>query len=143
VPFLRKQLRRAHQDLLARRKTHLRALSIALVGDRVMSDLHVRFMNIAGPTDVLTFPLEDDSRGRTIAGEVVVCIPEARRQAGSRGVEIRDEALLYALHGMLHLSGFDDRTEREFRTMHRTEDAILQRLGFPPVFYHRAAGKTR
>ena len=143
IPFLRKQLLRAHADLVSRKKTALREFSLALVGDRVMSDLHARFMNIAGPTDVLTFPLEQDSRGRTTGGEVIICIPEARRQAKNRGVELRMEVLLYALHGMLHLSGFDDRTERDFRTMHRTEDAILQRLGFSPVFYHRAARVTR
>lgn len=108
-----------------------------------MGDLHVRFINVAGPTDVLTFPLEEDSRGRATIGEVVVCVPEARRQAKTRGVELRLEVLLYALHGMLHLSGFDDKNERDFRTMHRTEDAILQRLGFSPVFYHRAARVTR
>src|SRR5690349_18711728 len=56
VPFLRKHLRAAHAIL----KPSLSELSLALVGDATMSDLHQRFMNIAGPTDVLTFPLDDD-----------------------------------------------------------------------------------
>jgi probable rRNA maturation factor len=42
--------------------------------------------------------------------------------------------LLYSLHGMLHLCGFDDRTEPDFRRMHQTEDEILTRLGVGPVF---------
>jgi hypothetical protein len=42
--------------------------------------------------------------------------------------------LLYGLHGMLHLCGFDDRTERAFRAMHAKEDEILTRLGVGPVF---------
>ena len=112
----------------------LEALSVVLVGDRRMSALHEAFMKIAGPTDVLTFPLELDDRGRATAGEVIVCVPEARRQAKVRKIEPRLEVLLYALHGMLHLMGHDDRTDRAFRIMHRTEDAILTELGFGPVF---------
>jgi probable rRNA maturation factor len=106
-----------------------------LVGDKTMSELHERFMNIPGPTDVLTFPLEHDARGRCVAGEVVVCVPEARRHAKERRTSVRDEVLLYAIHGMLHLSGFDDRTPSDYRTMHRTEDRILTQLGVGAVFH--------
>ena len=126
VPFLRRHLRRANRLL----PHPLSELSLALANDATMSDLHMRFMKIAGPTDVLTFPL-DESRE---AGEVVICVPEARRNARDRGSSIRNELLLYALHGMLHLTGMDDRTERGFRAMHRMEDEILQTLGVGPVF---------
>jgi probable rRNA maturation factor len=130
VPFVRRHLRAAHQIL----RPALKELSVALVGDRKMSDLHERFMGIAGPTDVLTFPLDADGRGRPVAGEVVVCVPEARRRAKAEGVPVERELLLYALHGMLHLCGYDDRTDASFRAMHRTEDQILTRLGVGPVF---------
>ena len=109
-------------------------MSLALVGDRRMSRLHEQFMGIAGPTDVLTFELEHDERGRVVGGEVAVCVPEARRQAAARGTNFGSELLLYALHGMLHLCGFDDRTDRGFRTMHRTEDELLKQIGIGPVF---------
>ena len=128
--FLRAELRRAHAFL----SPTLRELSLALVNDARMSQLHEQFMGITGPTDVLTFELEHDARGRVTAGEVIVCVPEARRQAKERGIELRMELLLYALHGMLHLCGFDDRTDLGFRTMHRREDDILTQLGFGPVF---------
>ena len=131
VPFLRRHLRAAHAIL----KPPLAELSLALVGDRTMADLHLRFMNIPGPTDVLTFPLDVDRRGRVTAGEVVVCVPEARRQSKRHKTPLRNELLLYALHGMLHLCGFDDRTERDYRKMHRTEDQILTRLGIGATFH--------
>ena len=130
APFLRKHLRAAHRLL----QTRLTELSVALVGDRRMSELHQQFMNVSGPTDVLTFPLDLDVRGRPLAGEVIVCVPEARRQAKARKVPVERELLLYALHGMLHLCGYDDRTDASFRAMHRTEDEILTRLGVGPVF---------
>jgi probable rRNA maturation factor len=168
--FLRRHLRKAHAIL----NPPLNELSVAMVNDRTMSDLHLRFMNIAGPTDVLTFPLELDTvtpgtildnRGRkprsaaresrepglvpptiqiqeiaigshplALTGEVVICVPEARRRSREHGTTLQQELLLYALHGMLHLCGFDDRTDRDFKRMHRTEDQILARLGVGPVF---------
>jgi probable rRNA maturation factor len=131
VPFLRRRLRAAHAIL----KPPLHDLSLALVGDKTMADLHLRFMNIPGPTDVLTFPLDVDERGRPTAGEVVVCVPEALRQSKHHDTPPRNELLLYALHGMLHLCGFDDRTDAGHRKMHRTEDQILTRLGIGATFH--------
>ena len=112
----------------------LRRLSLALVGDAEMARLHEQFMGLPGPTDVLTFELEHDAEGAPTEGEVVVCVPHARRQARLRGIELRRELLLYSLHGMLHLSGYDDRARRDFETMHRREDQLLTRLGIGPVF---------
>ena len=109
-------------------------MSLVLVGDAVMSRLHKEYMNVDGPTDVLTFPIDENARGQVVAGEVFVCVPEARRQSKARGTPLASEVLLYSLHGMLHLCGFDDRTERDFRRMHRTEDKILTRLGLGAVF---------
>ena len=99
-------------------------------------------MSVDGPTDVLTFPIDVDARGRALSGEVVVCVPQAKRRASERDIPPKLELLLYALHGMLHLSGYDDRTDRGYREMHRTEDHILSQLGFGPVFF-RAARPTR
>jgi probable rRNA maturation factor len=134
VPYLRRHLRRAREMI----KSPLAKMSLVLVGDAPMSRLHERHMKLSGPTDVLTFPLETDSRGRATAGEVYVCVPEARRQARRHGTDVAPELLLYAVHGMLHLSGMDDRTEKDFRRMHRKEDKILARLGVGPVFAPRA-----
>jgi len=131
--YLQRYLRAAHKLLGAR----LRELSVALVDDRKITELHARFLGIREPTDVLTFPLEVDRRGRVLAGEVVVCIPEARRRAKELRNPVRNELLLYALHGMLHLCGFDDRTAGGFARMHRMEDSLLSRLGVGPVFRPR------
>src|SRR4051812_16507276 len=81
VPMLRRRLRQAHRILQPR----LAELSLALVGDARMSSLHQQFLNIAGPTDVLTFPLELARDGQVVVGEVVVCVPEARRRAKVEG----------------------------------------------------------
>ena len=139
VPYLREYLRQTHALL----RPSLAELSLALVGDATMSRLHQQFLGMAGPTDVLTFELEHDAVGNVTSGEVAICVPEARRQARQRKGPVERELLLYALHGMLHLSGFDDRTAAGFRTMHRTEDDILTRLGVGPVFAAAPCRQTR
>ncbi len=115
-------------------KTPLRQLSVRLLGDAQMIQLHKRFLNLPGTTDVLSFELEHDAAGQTCEGELAVCVAEARRQAQRRGLPTRHEVLLYCLHGMLHLSGFDDKTPKDFQRMHRREDQLLRRLGVGRVF---------
>jgi probable rRNA maturation factor len=127
VPYLRRHLPAAYQTL---RRGPLE-LSLALVGDQEMKRLHQRYLKINHPTDVLSFELEHGPRGRVTAGEVIVCVPQARRQAKG---ELKEEVLLLALHGMLHLCGMDDKTQRGFAAMHRAEDRILSRLGVGRIF---------
>jgi probable rRNA maturation factor len=139
VRFIRRHLTAAHQQL----DSALTELSVALVGDARMSSLHKQFMNIAGPTDVLTFPLDLDHKNRVTSGEIVICVPEAIRQSKKIGTRVDHELLLYALHGMLHLCGYDDTTDAAFRQMHRMEDKILTQLGLGPIFARPASGNAR
>lgn len=115
-------------------RNRLEAVSVVLVGDALMSELHRRSHGDATPTDVLTYELEYAAGGDVSEGEIVVCVPEARRRVGADIMGLRREVLLYALHGVLHLCGMDDGTEREFARMHRKEDEILTRIGVGAVF---------
>jgi len=119
----------------ARLSPPLKSLSVAIVDDATMSRLHQKFLRQRGPTDVLTFELEYDLTGRVIDGEVIICLHEARRRVAGSGFALKYELLLYALHGMLHLCGFSDRTKSGFEAMHATEDRILTELGIGPVFH--------
>lgn len=136
LPYLRRMVRR----VLPTVAPDLQDLSIALVGDRRMAALHEQFTQITGPTDVLTFELDHDRRKRVTSGEIVICVPYARRAAAAAGTDLRRELLLYAIHGMLHLAGHEDRTRRGFERMHRAEDRILTELGVGPVFRPTAEG---
>jgi probable rRNA maturation factor len=110
-------------------------LSIAIVDDAQMSDLHEEFMDITGTTDVLTFDLSDDPDDTTvIEGELILCIDEASRQAASRGHETRMELLLYGVHGLLHLMGYDDHDDDDYDRMHAREDELLTKAGFEALF---------
>ncbi len=115
-------------------RTPLREFSVAMVDDREMQRVHGEFLDDPTTTDVVTFPLEINDRGEVTEGEVVICASEAMRCAKQRGHRTRNELLLYVIHGMLHLSGYDDTTKREFQRMHAREDEILSELGLGPVF---------
>jgi probable rRNA maturation factor len=118
-------------------------VSIALVGDTTMAKLHEQFLSIPGPTDVLTFELEHDARGRCVSGEIVICVPYAARTARKLGTPLRHELLLYCVHGLLHLTGHDDRDDISYRRMHKEEDRILTRIGIGPVFHSQKPEPTR
>ena len=138
VPILRKHLPMA--ALLA--GSPLRELSVVLAGDALISKLHQRFFHDPATTDVITFPLDTDARGRALSGEIYLCVPEARRQAKERRIPVAHELLLYGIHGILHLAGHDDLNEAGYRKMHKLEDHILQELGIGVIFAHQTPVKA-
>lgn len=108
-------------------------LSLAVVGDEEMAQLHEQYTGVAGTTDVLTFDLAEPN-GSMIEGDIVLCLDEAQRQADYHGHPVRHELLLYAVHGLLHLLGEDDHDPEDFRRMHHREDQLLQALGLGKIF---------
>ncbi|MCE9618825.1 MAG: rRNA maturation RNase YbeY [Planctomycetes bacterium] len=104
-----------------------RRYTVQCVDDRAMSELHRRHMNDPSTTDVLTFVDGDQA-------DAAVCVDEARRRAPELGHELRHELLLYALHGLLHAGGMDDRTPAEFAAMHGEENRLLRAVGLGALF---------
>jgi probable rRNA maturation factor len=90
-------------------------VSISLVSDRRMANLHARYRGVSGPTDVLTFQ----------HGEIVVSTETARRNARAFGTGTKHEIYLYIVHGLLHLCGFDDTTEPERKRMGKVQASLL------------------
>jgi probable rRNA maturation factor len=125
---------------LARCVAHLpvtvRRAAISFVDDARMAALHAQFSGDPATTDVLTFAA--NAPGEPIDCDIAVCVDEAARRAMAIGHEPRRELLLYALHGLLHACGRDDRTPAEHAAMHAEEDRILDAIGVGPVY--RAAG---
>lgn len=97
-----------------------------------MALLNERHLGHHGSTDVLTFDLGDG--GADIEGEIVISLDMARREAKRRGHSAQAEVALYAVHGVLHLLGYDDHDPRHAARMHRMEDEILQACGMGKVF---------
>ena len=101
--------------------TGLREVSVILVSDRRMAELHRRFLQEPGPTDVITFQ----------HGEIFISTQTARRQARRFGTSLEHELRLYIAHGLLHLHGFDDKDARSAAEMKRTQEKLVAATGRP------------
>jgi probable rRNA maturation factor len=101
----------------------LEEISVAIVSDHRIAEIHVEFMDIAGPTDVITFE----------HGDIVISAETAQLYAQRYAQPVDHEVALYIVHGLLHLNGFDDRDARSRRRMHavqaRVMRACLRRVG--------------
>lgn len=114
---------------------HTGTVSIAIVDDAVMAGLHREHLGKSGPTDVLTFDLSEGAApGRPVDVDIVINRDEAVRRAARCGHDTALELLLYAVHGLLHVSGHDDRDPTAAVRMHRREDELFESIGLPPVY---------
>ena len=129
VAYLREQLTRLWDRLETAGERPPQELSLAIVADEMMAALHEEFLQVPGTTDVLSFELERRDDASVAEGEVIICLDEATRQAAQRGHAVEEELLLYALHGLLHLCGYDDRTGPDHTRMHAREDELLESIG--------------
>ena len=103
-------------------------LGITLVDEDEITKLHIQWMNLPGPTDVLSFPMDElkpfsASDGPGIIGDIVICPQFAAKQATKHSTE--DEISLLTVHGILHLLGFDHAREEEHKVMFGLQDKTL------------------
>jgi len=107
-------------------------ISIAIVDDATIAQLHGQYLGDPTPTDVLSFVLEEGDHH--LEGEIVASAETAAAWAKRLAWPCENELLLYIVHGTLHLVGFDDQTPAARRKMRREEKAVLHKLGvIPPV----------
>ncbi|MCX6899356.1 MAG: rRNA maturation RNase YbeY [Verrucomicrobia bacterium] len=100
----------------------LQELSIAIVDDAAIAAINQQFLNHTGPTDVISFDLDDG------LGEIVVSAERACIVAKQLRRTPAAELALYLVHGLLHLAGLDDRTPAQRRAMRAAERRILRQL---------------
>ncbi|MEX5234873.1 rRNA maturation RNase YbeY [Kocuria arenosa] len=132
-------LGRLADHVLARLHVHPDAeLSIAVVDEDEMARLHVEWMDLPGPTDVLSFPMDElrpgtpEEPAEGTLGDIVLCPPVARRQAEAAGHSVADELCLLTTHGLLHLLGHDHAEPEERQIMFALQrDLLTDFLGRP------------
>ncbi|MFM5903506.1 MAG: rRNA maturation RNase YbeY [Microbacteriaceae bacterium] len=107
-------------------------LAIQFADEAVMEKLHIEFMEEPGPTDVLSFPMDELRPGTPdrltpagMLGDIVVCPTVAAKQALEAGHEAIDEILFLTTHGILHLLGFDHAEPEEKAEMFGLQKQIL------------------
>lgn len=105
-------------------------LSLALVGNREIRDLNVRYRNKTEPTDVLSFPLGSHILpGVRLLGDVVISVEQAEEQARKRRKTLDQEVKTLLIHGILHLLGYDhERSKKDAKIMRGMEKRIHRAL---------------
>ncbi|MGH8839976.1 MAG: rRNA maturation RNase YbeY [Jiangellaceae bacterium] len=119
--------------VLDRMRIHPQAeLAVLLVDPDTMAQLHVQWMDEPGPTDVLSFPMDelrptadDEEPEPGLLGDVVLCPEVAGRQAVQAGHSREDELHLLTTHGILHLLGYDHAEPEEEKEMFGLQQQLL------------------
>lgn len=133
------QLRQVAERTLALEEVCQAEISIAVIDNDEIHDLNRRFLEHDYATDVLSFLLDCEGgepsaantpaplgRGKTISGEVIVSAEMAADRAEEFGWPAEHELLLYLVHGLLHLCGYDDHTDAERAMMRQREQDVLK-----------------
>lgn len=111
--------------------------TITAVDLDTIADLHVRWMDLEGPTDVMSFPMDEitpgfnggrpdaPDMGPAMLGDIVLCPEFAQRQADAAGHSLAHELALLTVHGCLHLLGYDHGTPAEEKEMFGLQNELL------------------
>ncbi|STC68568.1 rRNA maturation RNase YbeY [Corynebacterium pilosum] len=109
--------------------------TITLVDSDTMADLHQRWMDLPGPTDVMSFPMDEltpgggrpdaSPLGAAMLGDIILCSEYDDKQAQAAGHPLGHELALLTVHGTLHLLGYDHQTPDDEREMFALQNEIL------------------
>ena len=121
-------------------------ISMVFIDDQKMAVFNERYRGIAGTTDVLSFPMLDDDdnldelQGEFLLGDIVISVPRALEQAREYGHSLGREMLFLAVHGMLHLLGYDHEIEADAMRMRSKEKKVLDMVDL--AVEHDEDGRT-
>ena len=96
-------------------------ISVVFCDDPFIQALNAKYRGKDKPTDVLSFAQDDPH----VLGDIIISVPTAARQAEAAGWPVESEIALLAVHGLLHLLGYDDETEAGAWNMQRRTEAAL------------------
>lgn len=100
-----------------------RDVSIVFVGDKRIQDLNRLYRKKDKVTDILSFDGDEDS-----FGEIVIDYQQIKRQAKVFSKSLKDELVFILIHGLLHLLGYNDKTEREYREMEKLGYLFMKKI---------------
>ncbi|MFC1704160.1 rRNA maturation RNase YbeY [Candidatus Omnitrophota bacterium] len=128
IPVQKKTIRQRVKQILLHSKIAAE-LSIVFVDDKKIQQLNRRYLHKNSPTDVLAFDLKDAKQPKNkVVGEIVISLEMAQRNARAFNTPVQEEVLLYLVHGILHLSGYDDTSKKKKEQMRRKEQSIVKKI---------------
>ena len=106
-------------------------LTLAFINDAEMEELHIKWMDLPGSTDVMSFPMDElkpNDPEPGILGDIVISPVFARAQAEKAGHSFEHEIKILAAHGLLHLLGYDHQELDEEKVMFALQEDLVKRL---------------
>ena len=107
--------------------------NVIIVDKNKIQDLNKQYRDIDKVTDVISFALEDDDTFKLddyrVLGDIYICIEKARKQAEEYGHSFKRELSFLAVHGLLHLLGYDHMTIEEEKIMFNKQEEVLKKYG--------------
>lgn len=120
-------LRRLVEFVLASERRDIESVDVAVVDAEEIESLNRRYLGHPGPTDVLSFDLaEADARG--ISAQIIVCSEVALAEAPRHNLSPDEELMLYVIHGLLHLVGYDDAEAGQAERMKSRQEELLAKF---------------
>lgn len=103
-------------------------ISLTFVNPQEMEELHIKWMDEPGPTDVLSFPMDIPSSKEEVVtlGDIVIAPAVAAAQASAAGHSVEDEIYILATHGLLHILGYDHADPDEEKVMFALQEKIVK-----------------
>ena len=104
-------------------------ISLTFVDVTEMEELHIKWMDEAGPTDVLSFPMDmPEEKGEAVTlGDIVIAPAVAAKQAQDAGHSVEHEIYILATHGLLHILGYDHADKDEEKVMFDLQETIVKK----------------
>ena len=103
-------------------------INVSFVDDEYMTELHIKWMDEPGTTDVLSFPMDmPETPGEAVTlGDIVISPVVAAEQAKAQGHSIEHEIYILAVHGLLHIIGYDHADKTEEKVMFDLQEKIVR-----------------
>ena len=103
-------------------------VNLVFVDENEMTELHIKWMNESGPTDVLSFPMDmPAAAGDAVTlGDIVIAPTVAARQAATAGHSFEHEVYILAAHGLLHILGYDHANKEDEKVMFALQEDLVK-----------------
>ncbi|CAB3391213.1 rRNA maturation RNase YbeY [Kyrpidia spormannii] len=136
VPDVERLIAAVLEEAASREGVEAAEVSVVLVDDERIHELNRDYRGVDRPTDVLSFAMREGEgepvqteEGRELLGDIVISVETAERQANQYGHSLRRELAFLAVHGFLHLLGYDHQSPEQEQVMFGKQEEVLSALG--------------
>jgi probable rRNA maturation factor len=124
LPVNRSEIEKIYKSVLKEKRYINCSVSLVMVDNSEIRKINKRFLKHNRITDVISFPLSDSADN--LLGEIFVSAQKAFQEARKRKIPPQQELILYCIHGLLHLLGYDDTTPRKKKIMWKKQEALIR-----------------